>query len=756
MGHIADTVAIGGDFRALVDGKPKGWSTFVWSGKAEFGHDPAGHGDAAAVRVRSVEGADAAWTRVVPVEPWSTYELSFWVRTEGVRKVEGDTPGARVNLHARSEHTEAITGDSGWVRQVLRFDSGADDAVQINCILGWFGRCAGTAWFSDLTLVRLGGRTLRPEATIGPIAAVDPISPYLYSQFIEHLGRCIQGGIWAEMLEDRKFFFPVGTRESPWRRSGGARIEMDPAGAYVNDRSPRVEVPAGGGGIAQRGITIERGRPYVLRAQVRGNVPVEALLGGRQIALIEPSRAWRTIRAKGVSPVDASDASLEFRAVRAGAFHVGAASLMPADHVHGFRRDTLGLLRELDAPLYRWPGGNFVSGYDWRDGIGDPDKRPTRRNPAWQGIESNDVGLHEFLDLCALLGTEPLVVVNTGFGDAHSAAEEVEYVNGHTSTPGGAHRARNGRKEPWKVHWWGVGNEMWGPWQLGYMALDQYVVKHNMVESAMRRVDPTIKTVSSGELGGGWTERMLRDASATTTLISEHFYCQERPGTMGHIRAVPEAIRAKAEAHRRLRETIPGLKQKKIKIAMDEWNYWYGPHLYGELGTRYYWKDGLGIAAGLHEYFRNTDVIGMANYAQTVNVIGAIKTTATEAWMETTGVVLSLYRKWFGTKPLRIDGAPDPLDLAAALTEDGSTITIAVINPASTERPLRLEVPGFVATGSGERFRVAHPDPQAYNDARSRPIRVERGPAEPPWPAPVVVPALSVTLWRFPVKGSSR
>ncbi|MFM7321212.1 MAG: alpha-L-arabinofuranosidase C-terminal domain-containing protein, partial [Armatimonadota bacterium] len=376
--------------------------------------------------------------------------------------------------------------------------------------------------------------------------------------------------------------------------------------------------------------------------------------------------------------------------------------------------------------------------------------------PAWQGIESNDVGLHEFLDLCQLLKTEPLIVVNTGFGDAHSAAEEVEYVNGGTSTPNGALRARNGRREPWKVRWWGVGNEMWGPWQLGYMALDQYVVKHNLVESAMRKVDPTIKTVSSGDLGGGWTERMLRDASATTTLISEHFYCQERPGTMGHIRAVPEAIRAKADAHRRLRETIPGLKQKKIKIAMDEWNYWYGPHLYGELGTRYYWKDGLGIAAGLHEYFRQTDIIGMANYAQTVNVIGAIKTTPTDAWMETTGLVLSLYRRWFGTKPLRVEGASDPLDVVAALTEDGTTMTVAVINPAGSERTLRLSVPGVAVAGPGERFRIAHPDPQAFNDARARPITVERSRTEAPWTAPIAVPGLSVTLWRFPVKGLSR
>ena len=91
---------------------------------------------------------------------------------------------------------------------------------------------------------------------------------------------------------------------------------------------------------------------------------------------------------------------------------------MPADNVLGWRRDTLARLRELDSPVYRWPGGNFVSGYDWKDGIGDPDRRPPRKNPAWKGVEHNDVGLHEFMDLCRLIGAEPYVAVNTGLGGA--------------------------------------------------------------------------------------------------------------------------------------------------------------------------------------------------------------------------------------------------------------------------------------------------------------------------------------------------
>ena len=140
----------------------------------------------------------------------------------------------------------------------------------------------------------------------------------------------------------------------------------------------------------------------------------------------------------------------------------------------------------------------MVSGYDWRDGIGDPDKRPPRYDYAWRALEPNDMGIDDYMVLNKLLNMEPYICANTGFGDAHSAAEEVEYANGSVNTPMGKLRAANGHPDPYKVTWWNVGNEMFGPWQLGFMSLDHYVIKHNMVAQAMRRVDPAIKIVAAG------------------------------------------------------------------------------------------------------------------------------------------------------------------------------------------------------------------------------------------------------------------
>ena len=119
------------------------------------------------------------------------------------------------------------------------------------------------------------------------------------------------------------------------------------------------------------------------------------------------------------------DGRLEITAAGQGRFSVGTVSLMPADNVQGMRADTLALLKELDSPVYRWPGGNFVSGYNWQDGIGDPDRRPPRKNPAWQGIEHNDMGLDEFMVFCRVLKTEPYIAVNSGLGEVQAAVDEV-------------------------------------------------------------------------------------------------------------------------------------------------------------------------------------------------------------------------------------------------------------------------------------------------------------------------------------------
>jgi len=361
---------------------------------------------------------------------------------------------------------------------------------------------------------------------------------------------------------------------------------------------------------------------------------------------------------------------------------------MPADNIDGFRPDVLALLKELNAPVYRWPGGNFVSGYDWRDGIGDRDRRPPRKNPAWKGVEHNDVGIHEYLDLMRLIGAEPYITVNSGLGDVVMAVEELEYANGAPDSKMGRRRAANGHPEPWGVRFWSVGNEMYGDWQLGHMPLADYVKKHILFASAMKAADPSIKIVAVGAVGP-WSETMLAEAANAMDLMSEHFYVGLKPGLLSHVSQMPSEVRRIAEAHRKYRASIPSLKTKEVPVALDEWNYWHGPEIYGEIGTQYFLEDALGIAAAFNEYARQSDVYFMANYAQTVNVIGAIKTSKTAAVLDTTGVILALYRAHFGTVPVAVGGSPAPLDVMVA-EESRSRLWLRAAEVLSEEQTTAL------------------------------------------------------------------
>jgi len=620
----------------------------------------------------------------------------------------------------------------------------------------------------------------KPVVTIEAGKTGEPISKYIYGQFIEHLGRCIYGGIWAEMLEDRKFYYPVPAdgpiwkehegagvlAGSPWGMKGsvGKTVTMTKDKAYCGEHSPRIEVTVKSPlGIHQRGLGLVKGKKYtgyVVLAAEDADMDVEVYLGwargseGHQMVhMPRLSEDFKKYPFEFTCGGDTEDGCLEILVFGKGAVTVGSVSLMPADNIKGMRADTLKLLKELNAPIYRWPGGNFVSGYDWRDGLGDRDKRPPRKNPAWTGVEHNDFGLDEFVIFCREVGAEPLIVVNSGFGDDHSAAEEVEYANGPTDTPMGRWRALNGHPEPYNVRWWGIGNEMYGKWQLGHMSLEHYTQKHNLFAKAMRKVDPSIKLAAVGDTGN-WSRGMLGSCADYMDLISEHFYRGEKESVIEHVRQTVDAIRSRVEAHYSYREKIESLKGKGIRIALDEWNYWHRPYVYeyGELGCRYTLKDALGIATGLHEMIRSSDMIYMANYAQTVNVIGCIKTTKTDAFFATTGLALKLYRNHFGTVPVTVTGNVEPLDVVAAWTEDCKAVTVAVVNPTAYTYEIALDVKDAQLTGSGQRWRISGPDAMAYNEPGKPPkVTIEEKPL-PGTLDKLSVPPLSICLYKLPAR----
>lgn len=618
------------------------------------------------------------------------------------------------------------------------------------------------------------------------------IHPFVYGQFIEHLGRCIYGGIWAEMLEDRKFYFPVTAEyapfrdlvdsrfpvvgASPWEITGDTDgVEMSRERPFVGEQSALVRK---GSGIRQGHLEFQSGLSYtgyIWIESVDSEAEVEVTLvwgdspSARHSVYFQPP-VGEFVRYPFQFSPSGESGGLEIR-VLTGAARVGTVSLMPSDHVNGMRRDTLALLKELKGTVYRWPGGNFVSGYDWRDGIGDRDRRPPRKNPAWTGVEHNDFGTDEFIAFCREVEAVPMIAANTGFGDAFSAAQWVEYCNGTTDTVAGSWRAGNGHEDPFDVRYWCVGNEMFGPWQLGFMQLEHYVLKHNMVAQAMRKADDNLVLVGVGDFetinkdydpnqakrGITWTHGMLESCADHMDMISEHFYRGRLPweeptdriDTVSHVALLRDAIRARAEGHRKLQASLPNLKGRIIPIAMDEWNYWHREYEYGELGCSYDWADGMGVAAGLHEFFRQSDIIHMAHYAQTVNVIGAIKTSKTAAEFETTGLVLKMYREHFGTRPVALDGDWGDLDMLAALTDDGSVLTLGVVNP--TTDPVYLALEGVDPAVSIGGWAISHPDPMAHNTP-GEPRVVDVLQMEQQRPGDLYIDPLSVSIFTVPMK----
>ncbi len=703
------------------------------------------------------------WSTKVNVKPWSKYKFTGWIKTENLLNTDGE--GAGFNLAPVSEEYTGYLGTNDWTRVTREFETGNEDCLVLECVFNRGGLSTGRVWFDEMSLELISSEKIITSITVDAAIEKEPMSEYIYGQFIEHLGKCIYGGIWAEMIDDRKFWYSPNERMSPWKIEGNKeQIEMDKTNSFVGEQTPvficekdkTVSLRQDGLGL-RKDITYS-GRIILKTSGSIDAVKIRLINGDNKEAIAETiirdlKKDYTTYPLAFASNLFTHNASLQIIPEGKGKVWLGTISLMPDDNIEGFRADVMELLKGLNSPVYRWPGGNFVSGYDWKDGIGDPDKRPPRKNPAWSGVEHNDVGIHEFMKFCELLDTEPYIAVNAGLGGAEEARKEVEYCNGSSETPMGKWRTKNGHTNSWNVKWWGVGNEMYGSWQLGHMSTEAFAEKHNQFADAMLSADTGIILVAVGD-PGRWNEMILANCSDKMDYISEHFYRQDwhGGGLRTHIKQIPEAISERAEIHRGYRKDIPALEGKDIKICMDEWNYWYGPDIYGELGTRYFLRDGLGVAAGLNEFSKNSDMIYMANYAQTVNVIGCIKTNTTHSVYDATGQALKLYREKFGTIPVDISGETRPFNIGASLTADRKTLVVAIVNPSWEIREFDLDLKGFDFGSELEVYTLTGPDDMAHNEPGREEAVVIGGPFTQKADGRYSVDPFSVSLFRFPVK----
>jgi alpha-N-arabinofuranosidase len=540
------------------------------------------------------------------------------------------------------------------------------------------------------------------------------ISRYIYGQFIEHLGRCIHDGIWAEKLWDRKFLLAFD--KSPWQVVGPAGgVFLDAAGAYAGEHCLALwRRGEGDCGILQKDIGLIAGKEYVgytVISAVSGEPALESRLSWgegvteqQSVPLSGLGREYRRIPFRFKAGGTTESASFSIRLVKPGLVWIGCVSLMPADNVSGMRADVLALIKQLNSPITRWPGGNFVSGYNWKDGIGERDRRPPRWERAWNAVEDNDFGLDEFMRFCAEVHTETYIAVNTGLGSVRDAADEVEYATGSSHSRWGAERARNGHGKPYQVAWWGIGNEMFGDWQLGNVPVERYALRHNSFVAAMKAKKRDIKIIAVGA-PGRWNDALLPISAAQMDLLSGHHYTERKfkapftpedaakyeaafPAYSG---SVMEGVRRLvADYRQRLGSGNPELD--RVRLAVDEWgivrNWNPAPDGQGIGAFEHYYPlgDALASARAVHELIRSADLVAMANWAQTVNVIGAIKTSRNYAVLDSVGHLLALYRAQVGGSLVAGKlNAEVPVDAVAAFDRKTGRLSLGLMNYSPTE-----------------------------------------------------------------------
>ena len=424
------------------------------------------------------------------------------------------------------------------------------------------------------------------------------------------------------------------------------------------------------------------------------------------------------------------------RCIEGGVFEEGS----PLSDERGFRRDVLAAAQGLNVTQLRWPGGNFSSNYHWMDGVGARDDRPRRLDMAWGAVEANRFGTHEFLDYVSALGAEPYICMNLGTGSWTEAQQWVEYCNSAEDTAMTRLRRKNGRQDPWKVKYWGLGNEMDGPWQMGHRSAADYGAFALEAAKLAKWTDPNVELVIAGSSNYGagadwigWNRTVLEFLRDHADYLSLHMYVGNPDNDFGDFMAcsveLDERLKTAQGLINAATSASPG---KPIYIAFDEWNVWYrarGPSQKGRniLEEHYDLEDALVVATFLNSFVRHADIVKMANMAQLVNVIAPIFTSKTALYLQTIyyplqlfstncrGASLELFVDCPHYKSRRFDEVPY-LDASAAWADGRLVLNVVNRHPdQAIETEILLEDRKFAGAGA-RAFEISGPDLKATND----------------------------------------
>ncbi|MFI9641773.1 alpha-N-arabinofuranosidase [Micromonospora sp. NPDC051925] len=422
----------------------------------------------------------------------------------------------------------------------------------------------------------------------------------------------------------------------------------------------------------------------------------------------------------------------------------------------GLRRDVLELTRELGVSVVRYPGGNFVSGYRWEDGVGPTADRPRRLDLAWKTIETNAFGLDEFMAWAAAADVEPMMAVNLGTRGIQEACDLLEYTNHPGGTALSDLRRRHGAEQPYGVRLWCLGNELDGPWQVGHKTADEYGRLAAETARAMKLIDPSISLVACGSSGrqmstfASWEATVLEHTYEQVDYISAHAYYDPSDGDRASLLAsavdmdnfITEVVATADHVAARQRQT------RKLKISFDEWNVWYQSRLQQDLDRRgwveapalieddYTAVDAVVVGDLLITLLRHADRVGVAAQAQLANVIAPIRTrTGGPAWRQSIFHPFALTARYARGTVLRTEpvspryetkryGDVPVLDTVALHDEESGELTVFAVNRGVEDLPLDLDLRGLAGLRPVRHLSLAAgDDPEAVN-TEAEPDRV--------------------------------
>jgi alpha-L-arabinofuranosidase len=424
------------------------------------------------------------------------------------------------------------------------------------------------------------------------------------------------------------------------------------------------------------------------------------------------------------------------RCIYGGIFEPGS----PHADAQGLRQDVLDALKRLRMPVVRYPGGNYVSGYRWRDGVGPAEERPTRMDLAWHDLEPNTFGTNEFVDFCRKLGTEPYLAVNAGDGDMREARDWVEYCNGSKDTALVKLRRAHGYDAPHRIKYWGIGNEVDGPWQIGFKTPEEYARTYTEYAKVMKWTDPTIQLLAAGVSlwAPTWVERvqlLMEHAGKLIDYMAIHWYVGNnrergyRDDDFASYMAISERFEDMLSATEGIiRAMTSALKlPREVPIAVDEWNVWYRVHNEGKLEEVYNLEDALVVAMHFNAFIRHAKTVKMANIAQIVNVIAPIMTRPEGLVLQTTFHPFEIYSRTCGDTALDVHWSGDTfstpefaalrtLDVSATLDTAGKRLAVYLVNRSESEAAeTTLELQHARFAGPATSYVVNGPHVKATN-----------------------------------------